>query len=114
MLERVRVDIAFAQRFVRQNVVVKSHQLDIETIFLFGDFFGDFSNLLFRTHNYAHFNMVRIFFFLTATCQSQCAEKGAYCRKGFKLERHNHSLTESILMLCVTLLVSDSPDDAIA
>ncbi|CCJ88167.1 hypothetical protein BN132_95 [Cronobacter turicensis 564] len=97
MLEGVSVDIAFAQRFVRQYVVVKGDQLDVQTIFLFGDFFGDFSNLLFRTHNHAHFNMVRIFFFLTATCQGQRAEKGAYCRKGFKLERHNHSLTEKYI-----------------
>ena len=71
MLEGVNVDIAFAQRFVRQNVVVEGHQFNIKAVFFFCYFLRDFRNLLLRTDDNADFNMVRIFFVLTATHQSQ-------------------------------------------
>ncbi len=72
MLEGVNVDVAFAQRFVRQHVVVEGHQLNVKAILLFCHFLRDFSNLLFRTDDHADFNMVRdLFFILTATHQSQ-------------------------------------------
>ena len=71
MLEGVNVDVAFAQRFVRQHVVVEGYQLNVEAILLFCHFLRDFSDLLFRADDHADFNMVRIFFILTATHQSQ-------------------------------------------
>ena len=71
MLEGVNVDIAFAQRFVRQNIIVEGHQLNVETVFLFRHFLCHFGNLLLGTNDDADFNMVRIFFILTTTHQSQ-------------------------------------------
>jgi hypothetical protein len=82
MLEGVSVDIAFAQRFVRQNVIVEGHQLNVQAVFLFRHFLSNFSNLLFCTDDNAHFNVVWIFFVLTATHQCQRTDQRAYCRKG--------------------------------
>ena len=82
MLEGVRVDITFAQRFVRQNIIVEGHQLHVQAIFLFRYFLSNFCNLLFCTYDNAHFNVVRIFFILTATHQCQRADQRAYCCEG--------------------------------
>ena len=71
MLEGVHVDIAFAQRFVRQNVIVEGHQFYVKAILLFCYFLRNFSDLLFRPDDNADFNMIRIFFILTATHQRQ-------------------------------------------
>ncbi|MOA50146.1 hypothetical protein D3C78_1731300 [compost metagenome] len=84
MLEGVQIDIAFAQRFVWQHVVIEGHQFDVQTVFLFCYFLRDFSDLLFSTDNDADFDMVWIFFFLTAACQSQSTDQCADCRDGFK------------------------------
>ena len=99
MLESIGVDIAFAQRFVRQHIVIKRHQLDVQTVFFFRHFLRDFGDLLFSTDNHADFNMVRIFFILAATHQGQRTDQRSDCRKGFKFERHTISLL-SVLVLC--------------
>ncbi|CSF50346.1 Uncharacterised protein [Shigella sonnei] len=71
MLEGVGVDIAFAQCFVWQNIVVEGYQLNVQAIFVFRNFLRDFCYLLFGTNNHADFNVVWIFFILTAAYQCQ-------------------------------------------
>jgi hypothetical protein len=53
VLEGVSIDIAFAQRFVRQNVIVKRDQLNVQTVFFFSYFLRDFCNLLLCANNNA-------------------------------------------------------------
>ena len=84
MLEGVQVDIAFAQRFVRQHVVVEGHQLNVQTVFLFRHFLSDFSHLLLSADDHADLDVVWIFFILAAARQSQSADQCANCRDGFK------------------------------
>ena len=92
MLEGVSIDIAFAQRFVRQNVIVKRDQLNVQTVFFFCYFLRDFCNLLLCANNNAHFDVIRIFFILTATHKCQRTDQGSNCRKGFEFERHAYFL----------------------
>ncbi|MNS46872.1 hypothetical protein D3C72_793850 [compost metagenome] len=99
MLEGVSVDVAFAQRFVRQNVVVKGYQLNVQAILLFCDFLRYFCNLLLSANNDAHFDMVWIFFILTATHQSQGADQCAYRSKGLQFKRHVISLIRRVCVV---------------
>ena len=100
MLEGVSVNVAFAQRFVRQNVIVEGHQFNVQAIFLFSDFLRGLSNLLFCTDDNAYFDVVWIFFVLTATHQCQRANQCAYCCEGLKFKRHVISLTRRVCVVC--------------
>lgn len=84
MLEGVQIDIAFAQRFVRQHVVVEGHQFNVQTVFLFRHFLSDFSHLLLSADDHADLDVVWILFILAAARQSQSTDQCANCRDGFK------------------------------
>lgn len=62
MLEGVQIDIAFAQRFVRQHVVVEGHQFNVQTVFLFRHFLSNFSHLLLSADDHADLDVVWILF----------------------------------------------------
>ena len=53
------------------SIVVEGYQLNVQAIFVFRNFLRDFCNLLFGTNNHADFNVVWIFFILTAAYQCQ-------------------------------------------
>ncbi|MNT62944.1 hypothetical protein D3C72_2007110 [compost metagenome] len=82
MLEGVDINVAFAQRFVWQNVIIKCHQFNVQAVFFFCYFLRRFSNLLFCANDDAHFNVVWVFFVLTTTYQSQRSNQRADCGKG--------------------------------
>ena len=50
---------------------LEGYQLNVQAIFVFRNFLRDFCNLLFGTNNHADFNVVWIFFILTAAYQCQ-------------------------------------------
>lgn len=60
MLESIDIEIAIIQRLVWQNEIIESHHLDIEIIFLFGDFLHHRPDLLIDTRANPHLNMIRI------------------------------------------------------
>ena len=84
MLEGVQIDIAFAQRFVRQHVVVEGHQFNVQTVFLFRHFLSNFSHLLLSADDHADLDVVWILFIPAAARQSQSTDQCANCRDGFK------------------------------
>ena len=71
VLEDVSIQIAGVRRFVRQKRTAEAHQLDIQAIFLFGDLFSHFRDILFRAVDDADFNVFRIATLLVAACQQQ-------------------------------------------
>lgn len=58
VLEGIGIDVAFAQRFIRQNIIIKGHQFHVQAVFFFRDFLRDFGNLLLCANDYADFNMI--------------------------------------------------------
>ncbi|XPE58359.1 hypothetical protein ACNKHQ_01175 [Shigella flexneri] len=84
MLEGVGVDVAFAQRFVWQNVIVEGNQLNVQAIFSFATFCATSATCC----SAPTITLTLMWFgsFLPArTQQCQRTNQGSNCRKGFKI-----------------------------
>ena len=103
VLEGVQVDIAFAQRFVWQHVIVEGDQLDVQTVFLFRHFLRHFSHLLLCADDHADLDVVWILFILATARQSQSADQCANCRDGFKMLTTYPFLIRLALICCETI-----------
>ena len=74
MLEDVGVQIAGVGGLIGQQRAAKTHQLNVEAIFLFGHFLRYFRHILFRAVNHADFNVFRIAALLVAARQQQARQ----------------------------------------
>ena len=71
MLEDVGVQIPGVGRFVRQQRAAEPHQLNLQTILLFGHLLRHFRHILFSAINHADLNVLRFITLLVAADQRQ-------------------------------------------
>ncbi|SSL81324.1 Uncharacterised protein [Klebsiella pneumoniae] len=71
MLEDVGVQIPGVGRFVRQQRAAESHQLDLQTVLLFGHLLRHFRYILLGAVNHTDLNVLRFITLLVAADQRQ-------------------------------------------